>query len=77
MTKLNLRCLLIHLTIAVSLISCNKGNKLPVESVDTEVLPEDIVELRADQIKLAKVELGAVEMRSLGNIIKVNGKILA
>ncbi len=38
-----------------------------------EVLPEDIVELRADQIKLAGVSLGSVQLKSLGNIIKVNG----
>jgi cobalt-zinc-cadmium efflux system membrane fusion protein len=33
------------------------------------------VELREDQKKLADVELGTIEMRSLGNIIKVNGII--
>ena len=31
------------------------------------------MELRDDQIKLANIELGGVEMRSLGNILKVNG----
>ena len=29
--------------------------------------------MREDQIKLADIELGTIEMRSLGNIIKVNG----
>lgn len=57
------------------LFSCNRGSKPPAVATTTEVLPEDIVELRADQINLAKVELGAVEMRSLGNILKVSGKI--
>lgn len=57
------------------LFSCNKGNNQAVKTVVAEVLPDDIVELRADQIKLANVETGTVEMRSLGNIIKVNGKI--
>ena len=31
------------------------------------------MELREDQIKLANIELGTVEMQSLGNILKVNG----
>ena len=57
------------------LFSCKNGNNPAAKTVVSEVLPEDIVELRADQIKLADVETGTVEMRSLGNIIKVNGKI--
>ncbi len=65
--------LIICLGLVVFLFSCNKGNNLPVGTIVTEVLPEDIVELRADQIKLAGVELGAIEIRSLGNILKVNG----
>jgi membrane fusion protein, heavy metal efflux system len=53
--------------------SCRKAEKRAEGSAKTEVLPEDIVELREDQIKLADIELGTIEMRSLGNIIKVNG----
>jgi membrane fusion protein, heavy metal efflux system len=52
---------------------CRKGEKAAEASARVEVLPEDIVELRADQIKLADIGLGVVEMRSLGHIIKVNG----
>jgi cobalt-zinc-cadmium efflux system membrane fusion protein len=74
MTKLNYKKSLIFLGLVVFLFSCNNGNK-PVVELIGEALPEDIVELREDQIKLAKVELGALEMRSLGNILKVNGKI--
>ena len=53
--------------------SCKKGGKTAEGFADAEVIPEDIVELRADQINLADIELGVIEMRSLGNIIKVNG----
>jgi cobalt-zinc-cadmium efflux system membrane fusion protein len=74
MTKLNYKKSLIFMGLVLFLFSCNKGNKPVVEFIG-EALPEDIVELREDQIKLAKVELGAMEMRSLGNILKVNGKI--
>jgi membrane fusion protein, heavy metal efflux system len=52
---------------------CRKGGKAAQVSARGEALPEDIVELREDQIKLADIGLGTVEMRSLGNIIKVNG----
>jgi cobalt-zinc-cadmium efflux system membrane fusion protein len=55
--------------------SCKKGEKTAEGSAGTEVIPEDIVELREDQIKLADIELGAIELRSLGNIIKVNGVV--
>jgi membrane fusion protein, heavy metal efflux system len=66
--------LMLSLTALVSLmISCsNHGNGLDGNGAK-EVLPEDIVELREDQIKLAEVALGSIQMRSLGNIIKVNG----
>jgi membrane fusion protein, heavy metal efflux system len=75
MTKLlHIKSLMI-LVLAVFLFSCKKGNNQTTETTVAEVLPEDIVELRADQIKLAQVELGALEVRSLGNNIKVNGII--
>jgi cobalt-zinc-cadmium efflux system membrane fusion protein len=56
-------------------ISCSKGGKLATDTKKAEELPADIVELRADQIKLANIELGTVEERSLGKILKVNGVI--
>jgi membrane fusion protein, heavy metal efflux system len=43
------------------------------EEGEAEVLPEDIVELRGDQIKLAGIQLGKVEMRQVSGIIKANG----
>jgi len=54
---------------------CKKGDKTAIGSKAAELLPEDIVELREDQIKLADIGLGKIQMRSLGNIIKVNGII--
>ena len=61
-------------TISIFLVvSCSSGVNPVNATKDPEVLPEDIVELRDDQIKLADIELGAVEMQSLGNILKVNG----
>jgi len=54
--------------------SCGKATKTESES-KTEVLPEDIVELRVDQIKLAKIETGVIEMRSMSGTLKVNGTV--
>ena len=45
------------------------------ETKEIEVLPADIVELRADQIKLANIETGPVEMRSLSGNLKVTGSV--
>ena len=43
------------------------------EEGEHEELPEDIVELNAEQIKLAGVQMGKVEMRQLSGVIKANG----
>jgi cobalt-zinc-cadmium efflux system membrane fusion protein len=59
---------------AYFLFSCTGGTKEEIV-LTAEVIPEDIVELRADQIKLAKVELGSIETRNLGDVMKVNGII--
>jgi len=48
-------------------------NEPVAEVLDVEVLPEDIVELRDDQIKLAGIQTGSVEIRSVNNTLKVNG----
>jgi len=54
--------------------SCSGGANTGTES-EEEVLPEDIVELRDDQVKLAEIELGAIEMRSLSGTLKANGTV--
>ena len=63
---------LIFLALAMLPLSC-KENK--ADETSTEVLPENIVEMREDQIKLAGVETGSMEMKSLGTILKVNGVV--
>src|SRR5512133_2841922 len=60
------------------LISCNTGSTAaPVKSSAEEILPDDIVELRADQIKLAGIELGSIIMQNIGNTLKTNGIVSA
>ena len=62
-------------TLFLSLVSCNGGKKAEVK--ETEILAEDIVELRGDQIKLANIETGAIEMRPLSGILKTSGMVVA
>lgn len=75
MIKSYIKFWIVLLGILVSFVSCKSGNNAAGETKTAEVLPEDIVELREDQIKLAEIELGSVEMQSLGSVLKVNGTI--
>ena len=70
---MNYKVSLIAFGFLISLMSCKIGNK-PVEvTADVETLPEDIVELRDDQISLAGIQTGSVEMRTVSKSLKVNG----
>jgi membrane fusion protein, heavy metal efflux system len=75
MTKYYFQVLTIILILSIIPVSCNRSNNQNAVTKSAEVLPEDIVELREDQIKLADIKLGAVEMQSLGKVLKVNGII--
>jgi membrane fusion protein, heavy metal efflux system len=57
--------------------SCKGNSKNAAETEKEEVLPENIVELRQDQIDLAQIQTGAVELRSLSGTLKVNGTVSA
>jgi cobalt-zinc-cadmium efflux system membrane fusion protein len=76
MTKLIFKLSIITLGLIISLNSCITGDGKPVaEATEIEVLPENIVELRDDQIKLAGIQTGSIEIRSVSNTLKVNGII--
>lgn len=70
---------IIYILFSINLIfavySCNSGSKPAADTEGVEVLPENIVELRDDQIRLAGIQTGSVEMRSVSNTLKVNGII--
>jgi len=74
MKKYNFKSFLFLFILAFSILSCNRG-KNTVEVKDVEVLPDDIVELRDDQAKLAKIETGTIELRSLNGTLKVSGLV--
>src|SRR4030066_1890237 len=76
MKKVSFKLSIIILGLIITLNSCINADSKPVtEATEVEVLPEDIVELRDDQIKLAGIQTGSVEMRSVSNTLKVNGII--
>jgi cobalt-zinc-cadmium efflux system membrane fusion protein len=75
MTKFSYKTFVIFLGLIISSGSCTNSEKPTVTNTEVELLPEDIVELRDDQISLAGVETGMIEMRTLGSILKVNGVI--
>jgi len=55
-------------------ISCSE--KKPADSNnEAEILPEDIVEMRSDQIKMAGIDTGSIELRSLSGRLKASGKV--
>jgi len=62
-------------TLMIAFVSCKGGKKTEAESSQEEHLSEDIIELRADQIKLANIATSAIEIRSLSGTLKVNGTV--
>ena len=77
MTKYNFISSALLSVIFIAFVSCSGGTKGNAEIKEVEILPEDIVELRADQIKLADIEIGAIELQSLSGTLKVSGTVAA
>jgi len=72
MKKNNIISTLLLTVILLGFSAC-KGGKKTVEVKDAEVIPDSIVEMRADQIKMAGIKTGAIEMRTMNGTLKVNG----
>ncbi|MFZ0472147.1 MAG: efflux RND transporter periplasmic adaptor subunit [Bacteroidales bacterium] len=75
MKKSNYKVSLVICAALILLGSCTGNNKPATESTEVEVVPENIVEMREDQIKLAGIQTGSIGMKSMGNTLKVNGII--
>ena len=77
MTKYKFISPVVILSALLAFSSCNGGKKEKVETKETEVIPENTVELREDQVKLANIETGAIELRSMSGTLKVSGVVAA
>ncbi|HEY5510412.1 MAG TPA: efflux RND transporter periplasmic adaptor subunit [Prolixibacteraceae bacterium] len=77
MSKYSLTILALSFLIFGMAGACSSGKKSNAETKAEEVLPEDVVELRADQIKLAGIQTGVIEKKSLSGTLKVNGIVSA
>jgi membrane fusion protein, heavy metal efflux system len=69
------RNIYIILTGILFLFNCCGTRPKDAEAKEAEVLPDNIVELNADQFKTAGVEFGVIEPKNLSNTLKVNGLI--
>lgn len=68
--------LLTNTLIAILLVSgCKQSKDTEQSGKETEVLPDDIVEVRADQAKLANIQTGSIDFRSMSGMLKVSGKV--
>src|ERR1035437_379524 len=72
MTKYNFKSIILISVLALVFVSCSKAKNTEIKE---EVLPENIIELRDDQIKLANIETGKIELRSMSGTLKVSGTV--
>jgi len=75
MTKYKFSLSIIITVFILAISSCNGSKKPVTETKAEEVIPENIVELREDQIKLADIEMGTIDLKSMSGTLKVNGTV--
>ncbi len=73
MSKYKFNSFILISILLLALFACSRDKNTAIESGETEVLPEDIVELRADQAELAGIKIGYVENRTISGTLKANG----
>ena len=76
MTSYNFKSFILFSILLVAFASCGKQKKSET-AIKEEVLPDNIVEMRSDQVKLADIKTGLIELRSLSGTLKVNGVVAA
>jgi membrane fusion protein, heavy metal efflux system len=64
-----------YLLVFILCISCSEKKPANSNKNEAEMLPEDIVEMRYDQIKMAGIDTGSIEFRSLSGTLKASGKV--
>jgi len=75
MTRQPIRTYLQYALISILCISCNGQKTAETSGEEKEILPDDIVEMRYDQIKVAEIDTGSIEFRSLSGTLKASGKV--
>lgn len=75
MVKIDFRILWVLTLSSALLFSCRNGADKGSSNAEADLLPDDIVELRYDQIKMAEIDTGSVELRSLSGDLKVSGTV--
>lgn len=70
---IKLDTLLLVVLIITAFVSCKASKEQGEKIKDPEILPDDVVEIRADQAMFAGIETGIIEMHSLSGLLKVNG----
>lgn len=66
---------LLFILSAITGFSCTENKRTNSLQEQAEILPDNIVEMRSDQIRLAEIDTGSIEMRSLSATLKVSGKV--
>lgn len=74
MITYNFKSLILMTLLFVTFTSCEKQKKT-VSGTKEEVLPNNIVELSAEQVKLANIQTGSIELRSMSGTLKVSGVV--
>jgi len=75
MTKYKFIVSILIAVFGMASISCTGNKKSGTVVKETEQIPADIVELRDDQVKLAGIETGTIEMRAMSGSLKVSGTV--
>lgn len=75
MFRNNFNKLTSYALILILFISCNEKKTANSAAEKAEILPDDIVEMRYDQIKMAAIDTGSIELRSLSGTLKASGKV--
>ena len=66
--------IIVMVIVLMMMNSCGNRNKVENENKEVETAT-DVVSLTDEQIKMSSVEIGGIEMRQVGNTLKLNGEI--
>lgn len=74
MRKIYMKLTVVIAAVLVIMSSCGNRSKVETENKETETVT-DVVSLTDEQIKMSSIQTGSIEMRQVGNTLKLNGEI--